>query len=132
MVQSVTFILFLSVEWRGRADKIIWESILWVMSRFHFVHYFWEYGSSYLKDCFEKDSEAVVRRCRKVCHDQLMVTALKVWVEEKVEASFSFWHPLQVETKIAIDYILRKEKQGPHKYRVRLQCYTEICLKVKL
>ena len=56
----------------------------------------------------------------------------KCWVEEKVEASFSFWHPLQVETKIAIDYILRKEKQGPHKYRVRLQCYTEICLKVKL
>ena len=111
----------LSVEWRGRTEKIIWESRLWVMSRF--------YGSSYLKDCFEKDSEAIVRCCRKVCHDQLMVTALEVWVEEKVEALF---YPLQVESKIAINYILRKEKHGPHKYRVRLQCYTAMCLKVKL
>ena len=62
------------------------------------------YGSSYLKDGFEKDSEAIVRCCRKVCHDRLMVTALEVWVEEKVEALF---YPLQVEPKIAINYILR-------------------------
>ena len=34
-----------------------------------------------------------------------MVTALEIWVEEKVEALF---YPLQVESKIAINYILRK------------------------
>ena len=127
-------ISFYLLVWNGEVGLTIWEWRLRVMSRFHFVHYFWEYGSSYLKDCFERDSEAIVRHCRKVCRDQLMGTALEVWVEEeKMEAPFFFFqHPLQVETKIAINYILRKEEQGPHKYRVRLLCYTAMCLKVKL